>query len=105
MRNLRKAVFEALNLSGETAKKLSEASGVDQSQISRFRKGGDISFANYQKLVLGLSPVAYDYFINLIATSKTEGSNSDIAEQLILLAEKLKESRKRGELAKVGNTN
>ena len=63
---LRNALFAAIDKSGLTGKELSERSGVTQSQISRFRKGEDIAFLTFQRLVSGLPREAYHQFITTL---------------------------------------
>lgn len=86
--NLREIYFEAIAQTGVSAKEISRRSSVHETQISRFRKGGDISFENFQKLVAGLPPRAFAKFHSLLNPSGR--SNEEIAEQMILLAEQFK---------------
>lgn len=80
---LRNALFTAIDRYGLTAKELSEKSGVSQAQISRFRKGEDLTFSTYERLVKGLPREAYHQFCALLMV---EQMNNQELGDLIMTA-------------------
>ena len=80
---LRNALFIAIDRCGLTAKELSEQSGVSQAQISRFRKGEDLTFSTYEKLIKGLPREAYHQFCALLMV---EQMNNQELGDLIMTA-------------------
>lgn len=86
--DLRQALFKAIELSGISAKDLSEMANVTPTQISRFRKGKDVSSSTLQRLIDGLPPDAYAHFHSIIAPK--QNSEDEIANQLLQLAYQLK---------------
>ncbi len=97
--DLRQALFKAIDLSGISAKELSEIAKVTPTQISRFRKGKDISSSTLQRLIDGLPPEAYAHFHSIIAPK--QNSNNEIADQLFQLAHQLKKNSKSPNLSVV----
>ena len=88
--DLRQALFKAIDLSGISAKELSEMAKVTTAQISRFRKGKDVSSSTLQRLIDGLPPDAYAHFHSIIAPK--QNSEDEIANQLLQLAYQLKKN-------------
>jgi len=69
---LKDALFKAMDKCGLTAKELSERSGVTQAQISRFRKGEDLAFLTFQRLVAGLPREAYHQFTTTLVVEQMD---------------------------------
>ncbi len=84
---LREVLFKAAERSELTGKELSERSGVSEAQISRFRKGGDISFKNFQRLVDGLPPHAYHQFACQLLVQRM--SNKELSELVIVAVSRM----------------
>lgn len=65
---LKEALLKTLDKYKINGKKLSEASGIPESQISYFRSGKrSVELKSFQKIVDALPPDAYDYFLRQLA--------------------------------------
>lgn len=88
---LRDALFKAVDRAELTGKQLSEKSGVSEAQISRFRKGGDISFKNFQKLIDGLTRQAYHQFVCQLLIEQM--NNQELADLIMVAVSQLSQSK------------
>ncbi len=93
-RNISEALFEALAWGGMTAKELSKKADVTESQISRFRKGGDIYSAVVQRLIDGLPERIYHRFLELLRGDELTSTDVQIANKILDLAYDLRATRK-----------
>ncbi|RUS93788.1 hypothetical protein DSM106972_095470 [Dulcicalothrix desertica PCC 7102] len=84
---LRDALFTAIDKYQLTAKELSEKAGVSQAQISRFRKGEDLAFSTFQRLVDGLPRDAKNHFCTLLIVGEMD--NQELGEMIMVAVAQL----------------
>lgn len=81
---LREALFATINHFKLTGKKLSQTTGLTETQISEFRGGKrDMELKNFEKLVAALPPDAYHHFWCRLALDQMD---SDQLYDLIMMA-------------------
>lgn len=82
-------MFKTIDRCELTAKELSERAGVSQAQISRFRKGEDLAFSTFQRLVDGLPREAYHQFCTLLMVDQM--NNQELADLIMLAVTQLQQ--------------
>jgi predicted transcriptional regulator len=86
---LRDALFTAIDKSGLTGKELSERANVSQAQISRFRKGEDLSYSTIQRLINGLPRETHHQFCTLLMVG--EMTSQELADLIMVAVTQLQQ--------------
>lgn len=93
-RDIRKALFTALEAGGMLSKDLSKASGISEVRISNFKNNKNINFDTLQRLIEALPPEIYDSYLLLLSGKKLPvKSDERIAQELLAIAHQLKRNR------------
>ena len=88
---LREALIQTFDKYKITGKQLSEASGITEAQISRFKNGGELSLVNFEKVVTSLPGSAYHYFWCQLAVNRMD--DEQLYQTIMMAATQLKEKQ------------
>lgn len=87
---LREALFATINQFKLTGRKLSQTTGLTETQISEFRGGKrDCELKNFEKLVEALPPEAYHHFWCQLAVDRMD--NEQLYELIMIAVTRMKD--------------
>ena len=84
-RNIRQALFGALEDTNITAQSISKVSGVGNSLISNFKTSGSFNCKNLQKVIDSLPEEVFERFIELLQNYKRENDTPKVSDNQIVL--------------------